>query len=86
SSLLFYVVTIIALFVLRKKEPNTARPYKAWGYPIIPALYIIITSLICIDLLIFDFKNSVIGIGIIALGIPVYYIFRKNQNAQTTAK
>jgi APA family basic amino acid/polyamine antiporter len=86
SSLLFYVVTIIALFVLRKKEPDTPRPYKAWGYPIIPALYILITSLICLDILIFDFRNSIIGVGIIALGIPVYFFFRNNQNVQTTSK
>jgi basic amino acid/polyamine antiporter, APA family len=79
SSLIFYIVTIIALFVLRKKEPDTPRPYKAWGYPIIPALYILITSLICLDLLIFEFKNSVIGVIIILLGIPFYFLFSKKQ-------
>jgi APA family basic amino acid/polyamine antiporter len=81
SSLLFYIVTILGLFVLRKKEPNTPRPYKAWGYPIVPSLYILITSLICIDLLVFSFTNSIIGIVIILLGIPVYYLFRKKQSA-----
>jgi APA family basic amino acid/polyamine antiporter len=81
SSLIFYIVTIIALFVLRKKEPDTPRPYKAWGYPIIPMLYIIITSLICLDLLIFDPKNSILGVVIILLGIPVYFLFSKKQNA-----
>jgi len=77
SSLLFYIVTIVGLFVLRKKEPNTPRPYKAWGYPYIPLLYIVLTSLICLDLLVFNFTNSIIGIAIIALGIPVYFLFRK---------
>jgi APA family basic amino acid/polyamine antiporter len=81
SSLLFYIVTILGLFVLRKKEPNTPRPYKAWGYPIVPFLYILITSLICIDLLVFSFTNSIIGIVIILLGIPVYYLFSKKQSA-----
>ncbi|MFO0356057.1 MAG: APC family permease [Sphingobacteriaceae bacterium] len=81
SSLLFYIVTIAGLFVLRKKEPNTPRPYKAWGYPIVPFLYILITSLICIDLLVFSFTNSIIGIVIILLGIPVYYLFSKKQSA-----
>ncbi len=80
SSLVFYIVTIIALFVLRKKEPDTLRPYKAWGYPIIPMLYIIITSLICLDLLIFDPKNSILGVVIILLGIPVYFLFSKKQD------
>jgi len=84
SSLIFYIVTIIALFVLRKKEPNTPRPYKAWGYPIIPMLYIIITSLICLDLLIFDPKNSILGVVIILLGIPVYFLFSKKQNTASS--
>jgi APA family basic amino acid/polyamine antiporter len=83
SSLIFYIVTIIGLFILRKKEPNTPRPYKAWGYPVVPLLYIIITSLICIDLLVFSFMNSILGVAIIALGIPVYYfIVKKEGSAQ----
>lgn len=79
ASLLFYIITIAGLFVLRKKEPDTPRPYKAWGYPLVPFLYILITSLICIDLLVFSFTNSIIGIIIILLGIPVYYLFSKKQ-------
>jgi basic amino acid/polyamine antiporter, APA family len=77
SSLLFYVITIGGLFVLRKKEPNTPRPYKAWGYPFIPATYMVVTTFICMNLLIFNFTNSIIGIGIILLGIPVYFLFKK---------
>jgi APA family basic amino acid/polyamine antiporter len=79
SSLIFYIVTITGLFVLRKKEPDTPRPYKAWGYPVVPFLYIIITSFICIDLLVFSFTNSILGIVIIILGIPVYYFIRKKE-------
>lgn len=81
SSLIFYIVTIIGLFILRKKEPDTPRPYKAWGYPIIPLLYIIITSLICIDLLVFSFVNSILGVAIIVLGIPVYYFIVKKERS-----
>jgi APA family basic amino acid/polyamine antiporter len=81
ASLLFYMVTIGALFYLRKKEPNTPRPYKALGYPVIPALYILITSTICIDLLIFKPWNTVSGLVIMALGIPVYFIFNSRQHA-----
>jgi len=80
SSLIFYVITIVGLFILRKKEPNTPRPYKAWGYPFIPASYIIITTVICINLLLYNFKNSMLGIGIILLGIPVYYLFHKRDH------
>lgn len=81
SSLIFYIVTIVGLFVLRKKEPDTPRPYKAWGYPYIPMAYIIITSIICINLLLFSFTNSILGIGIILLGVPVYYLFTKKEGS-----
>ena len=74
ASLLFYILTIYGIFILRKKEPNVDRPYKAFGYPIIPAIYIVITSLICIILLIYDTTNTGLGLFIVALGIPVYYL------------
>jgi len=81
ASLVFYIVTISAIFYLRKTEPNTARPYKAFGYPIIPALYILIATAICIDLLIFKPQNTFLGLGIMALGIPIYYTFNKKNAA-----
>lgn len=75
ASLLFYILTIGGLFILRKKEPNAERPYRAFGYPIIPILYIVITSLICVTLLIYDTRNTGMGLIIVAIGIPVYYFF-----------
>ena len=75
ASLLFYILTIYGIFILRKKEPNAERPYKAFGYPIIPMLYIIVTTLICITLLIYDTKSTGLGLLIVGLGIPVYYLF-----------
>jgi APA family basic amino acid/polyamine antiporter len=75
ASLLFYILTIYGIFILRKKEPNAERPYKAFGYPIIPILYIVVTTLICISLLIYDTKSTGLGLFIVALGIPVYYLF-----------
>jgi APA family basic amino acid/polyamine antiporter len=79
GSLVFYVVTISALFYLRKKEPDTPRPYKAFGYPVIPALYILLTGAICIDLLIFKPANTFLGLMIMAIGVPVYYFFSKKK-------
>lgn len=73
ASLLFYILTIYGIFILRKKEPNAERPYKAFGYPIVPILYILLTALICITLLIYDTKNTGLGLLIVLLGIPVYY-------------
>ncbi len=75
ASLLFYILTIGGLFILRKKEPDAERPYKAFGYPVIPMLYIVITAAICLTLLVYDTRNTGLGLFIVALGIPVYYLF-----------
>jgi APA family basic amino acid/polyamine antiporter len=80
SSLLFYIITIIGLFVLRKKRPEWERPYKAFGYPVLPALYIIIASAICIDLLIYKPGTCGWGLAIVLLGLPVYYITKRKEN------
>lgn len=80
ASLLFYMITIFGIFRLRKLEPDTPRPYKAWGYPFIPALYIVLTLAICVDLLIYDFRNAGMGLFIVLLGIPVYYLIGAKRN------
>ncbi len=74
ASLLFYILTIAGVFVLRKKEPHADRPYKAFGYPIIPAFYILITTAICIDMLYFKWQTTLLGLVIVLLGIPVYFL------------
>ncbi len=79
ASLLFYILTIYGIFRLRKLEPETPRPYKAWGYPYIPALYIVLTLAICVDLLIYDFRNAGMGLFIVLLGIPVYYLIESKR-------
>ncbi len=73
ASVLFYIVTVAGLFVLRVKEPLTERPYKVIGYPILPALYIIVSLLICIILIKYDTTNTAFALTCISLGIPVYY-------------
>ena len=77
SSLVFYIVTIAALFVLRRREPDTPRPYKAFGYPVVPLLYILVAGAICVDLLIFKPAAAGLGFLIMMAGWPVYYIFEK---------
>jgi basic amino acid/polyamine antiporter, APA family len=79
ASLLFYILTIYGIFILRKKEPDAERPYKAFGYPIIPAIYILITALICITLLIYDTKSTGLGLFIVGLGVPVYYFMKSRE-------
>lgn len=80
GSLIFYMVTIAGIFVLRKKEPNVERPYKAFGFPVIPALYITVTLGICLILLIDDKTRFDTGMGLLiaAVGIPVYYFTKKS--------
>ena len=74
ASLLFYILTIAGVFILRKKEPDAERPYKAFGYPVIPFLYIIITLAICVDLLIYDTFNTVGSLIVIFIGFFVYLL------------
>jgi APA family basic amino acid/polyamine antiporter len=83
--LLFFTLTILAIFILRKKRPDIARPYKAFGYPIIPGLYIITTFIIMVILLIYKPIYTFPGLGIVLLGIPVFYLWRrfsKNQEKE----
>ncbi len=73
ASLLFYIVTIGGIFILRKREPDAERPYRAFAYPFLPALYILVAGAICIILLITKPQNTWSGVFIVLLGVPVYY-------------
>jgi APA family basic amino acid/polyamine antiporter len=75
--LLFFTLTIIAIFILRIKKPEIPRPYKAFGYPVIPVIYILTTSFIMIILLIYKPNYTFPGLILVVLGIPVYYIWKK---------
>lgn len=74
--LIFYILTVAGLFILRKKQPDAERPYKAFGYPVIPAIYILLASAICIDLLIFKPTYTWPGVFIVLSGVPVFYIWK----------
>lgn len=73
--LIFYVLTVSGIFILRTKRPDAERPYKAFGYPFIPALYVVVASAISIDLLIFKPQYTWPGLVIVLLGIPVYLVW-----------
>ncbi len=75
--LIFYILTILGIFRLRKLRPNVERPYKAWGYPVVPAIYILCAAGICIDLLIFKPMYTWPGVVIVLIGIPVYFLWRR---------
>jgi basic amino acid/polyamine antiporter, APA family len=75
--LIFFTLTILAIFILRVKKPDIPRPYKAFGYPVIPAVYILTTSFIMVILLIYKPNYTFPGLIIVILGIPVYYLWKK---------
>jgi basic amino acid/polyamine antiporter, APA family len=79
--LLFYMLTIAGLFVLRFKRPDMERPYKAFGYPALPALYILLAGFIDALLLIYKPLYAWPGLLIVLLGVPVYYIWRPRESA-----
>jgi len=71
---LFYILTILGIFILRRKRPDAERPYKAFGYPILPALYILMGAAFCILLIIYKPQFTWPGFIIVLLGVPLYYI------------
>jgi APA family basic amino acid/polyamine antiporter len=75
--LLFYILTIAGIFILRKTKPDVERPYKAFGYPVLPMLYIVLAAAICIDLLIFKPNYTYPGLFIVLLGVPVYFLWKR---------
>jgi basic amino acid/polyamine antiporter, APA family len=77
SVLIFYALTIAGIFVLRKKRPNADRPYKAFGYPVIPALYIVAASVIMLVLLLYQTQTALAGLLIVLLGLPVYWLWSR---------
>ncbi|MEK6322923.1 MAG: amino acid permease [Acidobacteriota bacterium] len=77
AALIFYILTIAGIFRLRQKRPDVERPYRAFGYPIVPALYIAGAAVILAVLLIYQTATTWPGLIIIATGLPVYFIWRK---------
>jgi len=69
----FYALTIIGIFVLRKKRPDVERPYKAFGYPVLPAIYILLAITFCVFLITMKPKFAVTGLIIVLAGIPIYF-------------
>ncbi|MBL4675446.1 MAG: amino acid permease [Mucilaginibacter sp.] len=81
----FYVLTIIGIYILRVKRPDAERPYKAIGYPILPAIYILMGIAFCILLCVYKSDYVKYGLGIVLIGIPIYYISKRNiKNDDTT--
>ncbi len=78
-TLVFYILTIWGIFRLRKSRPDAERPYKAWGYPYIPIIYMLLAGTMAFGLLYAKWTTSVLGLVIVLLGIPVYYLAGKGK-------
>jgi APA family basic amino acid/polyamine antiporter len=77
AALIFYILTIAAVFRLRRTRPNAERPYRAFGYPAVPALYIVGAATILIVLFIYKTSTTWPGLVIVLLGVPVYFLWRR---------
>jgi APA family basic amino acid/polyamine antiporter len=80
--LVFYILTILGLFVLRVKRPHAPRPYKALGYPVLPALYLVMAAWICVVLLRYKPQYTWPGLVLVLLGIPVYLFWSHRPASQ----
>lgn len=81
SSWIFYAMVTAVVFVLRKRMPDAPRGYKALGYPIVPAIFILLALLLLINTVYTNPTGSFIGLGFILAGVPVYHIFKKTKSA-----
>jgi APA family basic amino acid/polyamine antiporter len=79
--LIFYVLTIAGLFVLRRKRPDVERPYRAFGYPIIPALYMVVATIIMLALILYQTQTTWPGLVIVLTGVPAYFLWKRGRVA-----
>jgi APA family basic amino acid/polyamine antiporter len=77
AGMIFYAATTLAVFVLRKKLPDTPRPYKTLGYPLVPLLFVVVAVWLLCNTLRTSPVESAAGLGLIALGLPVYFWLRR---------
>jgi APA family basic amino acid/polyamine antiporter len=76
--LVFYILTILGLFVLRRTQPGAPRPYRAFGYPVLPAIYIVMAAWICVVLLRYKPQYTWPGLALVLIGVPVYLLWKKS--------
>ena len=77
AGLVFHLLTGAAIFVLRKKLPHAVRPYRTWGYPVVPILFLAATAVLVVNTLVEQPAESLAGVGLVAVGVPFYLYFRR---------
>src|SRR5690606_21596796 len=81
GSWIFYGLVTASIVVFRRKYPHAERPYRAWGYPVVPIVFLLVTGWLLINTMVTSPQSSFIGIGLIILGLPVYfYLNNKGSN------
>jgi APA family basic amino acid/polyamine antiporter len=85
ADLVFYVLLAAAVIVLRRKRPETSRPYRTWGYPAVPIISIVLAAFLIVDLAYLAPTTSGIGYLLVLTGIPVYFIWRRGFSADRSA-
>jgi APA family basic amino acid/polyamine antiporter len=78
---LFYMLTATTVFVYRRRRPDLARPYKVWGYPVLPALFVVCAAAVLVSSYLGNLKGSLLGTVLILLGLPVLWIVRRRYGA-----
>jgi APA family basic amino acid/polyamine antiporter len=77
ADLIFYVLMVAAVIALRRKAPRVERPYRTWGYPIVPIVSMFVASLLIVDLAFLAPTTAGIGILIVLSGVPIYFLWRR---------
>jgi len=86
AAFIFYGATAFGVFILRKKMPDAPRPYKVWGYPIVPAIFVIFCIFLIANTIIARPREAGIGLALILLGIPFYYRFQRKNKIRTAVE
>jgi len=79
---LFYALVAASIFLYRRREPETERPYRTWGYPVVPILFLIVSTGLIIQTIVNTPRQSAIGLGLILLGVPAYWLL--DRRSRTT--
>ena len=77
----FYVLSVVAVFILRRKYPDEPRPFKVWGYPVTPLVFIVVSLGYIVSTVIFNFMDALPGIIVLLLGVPVYLLWFRGRLA-----
>ena len=78
---MFLSLAVIGLIILRFKEPGLHRPYRVWGYPVTPVLFLLISLGVLVNAFITDYTRPLLGLLILAIGLPFYFHWKKRQAA-----